>query len=90
MGKEAQIREIIDILIRQPLVKDGVYKTAEALYAAGYRKLLERPKVLSGEEIREVLHKIARTSAMPSGTEYDVAIAQAQLEADIRHYEKGD
>ena len=51
MNKEAQIREITDILIWQPLVKDGVYKTAEALYAAGYRKLPELDKLQKQVEL---------------------------------------
>jgi len=42
---------------------------------------------LTEEEIRIVLHKVARESPMPSGAEYDMAIVQATL----RHvYEEGE
>ena len=120
MDKGAQIYEMLTILRRFPPLEEK--RIAEALYAAGYRKLpmVECPKckgtgyyniqIVSGPiregSICEVCHGTGKLPERPKVLtigEIDAAleqgwvaekttrnashIAQAQLEADIRHYE---
>ena len=84
MNKEAQIEEMAEI-IASPSSGVEPIQMAEALYDAGYRKLPERPKVLTAEQREDVYATTEHIAA--SMDEYLEAIAQAQLEADVRHYE---
>uniref|UniRef100_A0A6M3LSW9 Uncharacterized protein n=1 Tax=viral metagenome TaxID=1070528 RepID=A0A6M3LSW9_9ZZZZ len=87
MDKAAQIKGIKDILGAR--IDTGTWEDidecAEALYAAGYRKLPERPKVLSKEDVIKYLREHKReTQAIGEWGMFRIG-NQAQLEADIRH-----
>ena len=91
MDKREQIEEMAHII-------SGAYETtlalskAESLHAAGYRKVGPRPKVLGEDEIQIIRQQVRLKIAMvyhriPAPFDYEEAVAQAQLEADIRWYE---
>ncbi len=81
MDKEAQIAELKKILFRH---HPQVPAMAEALYAAGYRKLPVRPKVLSDEKVTELLSALGPDATYGKGLH---TIAQAAVDAAIKHYE---
>ena len=85
MDKETIIRDIKKAM--------GIWVTnggAEAFYAAGYRKLPERPKVLTKEEVIKYLREHRHETQAIGEWGMFRAGNQAQLEADIRHYEGKD
>jgi len=53
MGKAEQIAKLSLLILYYPATWRA-YQIASALYAAGYRKLPERPKVLSDEELENI------------------------------------
>jgi len=91
MDKAAQLQGIRDAIRKRWLDADDKYEPlpvdeiADILYAAGYRKLPEKPKVLSDEEIVNLWRQ-----AWISDKRFGELVAQAQLEADIRHCEGKD
>ena len=83
MNKEATTQDMKLIMYNAPPI--GGYLPdylAEALYAAGYRKLPERPKVLSGDRIAELWRE-----GWTSDKHFGELVAQAALDDAIRHYE---
>ena len=86
MNKTEQIYEMTAIVRRFPPLEEK--RIAEALYAAGYRKLPERPKVLPVPSHSESIWcpHCGEEFGIESNIEY---ARQAQLEADIKHYEGG-
>lgn len=92
MDKQAQLEGMAKVL--DDFV-DGSWDIAQALYAAGYRKLPTRPKVLSDEELKQVWRNnydpISGFMHARKGIEVG---AQAQRDYDWeqmkRHYEVKD
>ena len=92
MDKAEQIWAINEaigaVLLVTELTCEKIQECAEALYAAGYRKLPEKPKVLSDEELKMAYIKwFGYEPVVPLAPGLAKALAQAQLEADIQHYE---
>jgi len=97
MDKEAQIYDLLLEILTTPCLqsKQGeAYRLAKLLYGGGYRKLpKDKPPLLGEEKVFELLG----ITELPKADEaiimlhQDVAfvgkIAQAQREADIKHYE---
>jgi hypothetical protein len=99
VNKEEQIQEMAECICVVPDLESWAMEGALALYAAGYRKLPEklpeRPKVLSDEELMQALRESKEKNGImwhgrrlaPTPEQNRKAIAQIQLEADIKHYE---
>jgi hypothetical protein len=85
MNKEEQLGELAMWL--QNGGCPSPHSMALALYDVGYRKLPERPKVLS---IAQCLDAMQEAPANMPFEECLQQAAQAQLEADIKHYEGGE
>jgi hypothetical protein len=82
MTKKEQIEEMTDITFgRVPISKAECLDVAGSLYAAGYRKLPERPKVLTANILDAIWQSYTRFDREGIAA----LIAQAQLEADIKH-----
>ena len=98
MNKEAQIVEMADIIapyFKEPIAESCQYcKSAEALYNEGYRKLPDKPPLLSDGEMLKIVNNI------PQNIKHDKAITvflqsecraiiQAQRDICVKHYERG-
>lgn len=81
MDKTQQIEDMASVIRRATpwgRVLD-LEESAEALYAAGYRKLPKKPKVLTQTQIDQVRSDPNRKLPL------DLALIQAQYDADIKH-----
>lgn len=87
--REAQLEELAGIILSMmPILQPvGAKAVAEVLLLHGYRKLPEKPKVLSGQEVADYFRshqdEIQAVGARPFGV-FRLG-NQAQLEAAIKH-----
>ena len=97
MDKSEQIEEMVRILLDADFFTQHELDTnrgfAEALYAAGYRKVGERPKVLSQEDSGQLAERLAGDYPLLDFSFWDdyreetTIMLQTLREADIKHYE---